>query len=72
MGETQENWVTHQNGRNPHLKDYLQLKINENVGGSGLGHQRGGRKFIWRCKSKYLVNKCLMVCELTVEHREKF
>ena len=26
MKETQENWATCQNGMNPHLKYYLQLK----------------------------------------------
>ena len=35
-GETQENWLTHQNGQNPHLKYCLQLKIKD-VGRGGLG-----------------------------------
>ena len=37
MGETKENWVTHQNGQNPHLKHRRQLETKEDVGGSGLG-----------------------------------
>lgn len=43
MGETQENWVTHLNGPNPHLKYHLQLKTKENVRVKGLGLQRGGK-----------------------------
>ena len=39
MGETQKNWVTHQNGWCPHLNYHLQLKTKEDVGGSGLGLQ---------------------------------
>ena len=60
MGETQENWVTHPKGRNPHLKYHLQLKAKEDVGVRGLGHQRGGRQLTWRWKSKCLVDKCLL------------
>lgn len=35
-----------------HFKYYLQLKTKEDPGGSGVGTQRGGRKFIgrWKCK----------------------
>ena len=60
MGKTQEKWVTHQNGWNSHLKYHLQLKTEEDVGGSGLGCQRGGMQFTWRWKSKCLENKCLL------------
>lgn len=59
MGETQENSVTQQNGQNPHLKYQLQLKTKEDVGGSGLGHQRRGRQFTGPWRNKCLVNKCL-------------
>ena len=59
MGETQENSVTQQNGQNPHLKYHLQLKTKEDVGGSGLGHQRRGRQFTGPWRNKCLVNKCL-------------
>lgn len=34
MGETQENWVTCQNGQNPPLKCHPQLKTKEDVGDS--------------------------------------
>ena len=44
MRETQENWVTHQNSRSPHLIYHLQLKPKDDVGGSGLGLQRGEGK----------------------------
>lgn len=47
------------NGRNPHLKYYIQLKTNEDVGGGGLGHQKNGRQFLWRWESKCLVDKSL-------------
>ena len=43
MGETQENRVTRQNGRSHYLKYHLQLRTKEDVGGSGLGLQRGAR-----------------------------
>ena len=67
MRETQENWVTHQNGWNPHLKYHLQLKTKEDVGGSGLELQGGGRQFTWRWKSK-----CLLGLAEKVGHREEF
>ena len=38
-----ENWVTHQNGQNPHLEYHLQLKTEEDVGSSGLELQRWGK-----------------------------
>ena len=58
MRETQENWVIFQNGQNPH---HLQLKIKKkDVRSSGLGLQRGGRKFTGRWESKCLVNECLL------------
>ena len=53
----------------PHLKYYLQLKTKEDVGGSGLRIQRGGRQFTWRWKSKYWVNKCLLGPAETVGYR---
>ena len=31
MGQTQENYVTHQNGPSSHLKHHLQLKTKEDV-----------------------------------------
>ena len=45
MGETQENWVTHQNGWSPHLQYHCQLTTKEEVGGGALGLQREGRQF---------------------------
>ena len=33
MGETQEKWITHQNGQSSHLKYQSQLKIKEDGGG---------------------------------------
>ena len=54
MGESQKTWVTHQNGWNPHLKCHLQLETKEDVVGSGLGIQSGGRWFTRRWKSKCL------------------
>ena len=71
MGETQEYWVAHQNGQSPHLKYHLQLKAKEDVGGSGLGPQKGVRQFTWRWKSKCLVNskKCLLSCTETMGRR---
>ena len=56
MGETQENWAICYKGQNCHLKYHLQLKTREDVGDSGLGLQRGRRQFIWRCKSKCLLD----------------
>lgn len=32
MGETKENWVTHQTGPSPHLEYHLQLTTKEDVG----------------------------------------
>ena len=72
MGETQENWVTCQNGWNPHLKYHFQLKTKEDVGISGLWPQKGGKQLTWRWKSKCFVNKCFLGHEETVGHREKF
>ena len=60
MGKTQENWVTHQISQNPHLKHHLQLTTKEDVSGSGLGLQTGGRQLTWRWKSKCFVHKCLL------------
>ena len=39
---------THQSGQNLHLKDYLQLKTKQDIGGSDLGLRKGGREFPWR------------------------
>ena len=72
MGETQENWATCQNGWNLHLKYHLQLKTEEDVGGSDLGLQRGRRQFTWRWKSKCFINKCLLGHEEIMGHREEF
>lgn len=63
MGETQENQVTHQNSLSLCLKDHLQLKTKEDVGGSGLGLQRGGRR-----KNQCLVNQCLLGRAETMGH----
>ena len=46
--------------QNPHFKHHLQQKTKEDVGGSDLGFQRGGRQFTWRWKIKRLVNICLL------------
>ena len=45
MRETQEHRVIYQKGQNPHLQYRLQLKTKEDVGGSGLGLQKGGKQF---------------------------
>ena len=42
MGETEENWVTLQNGPSHHLKDHLHLKTKENVGGKSVEPVIGG------------------------------
>ena len=60
MKETQENWVTQQNGRNTHLTYHLWLEAKQDVVGSGSGLQRGGKQFTWIWKSKCLINKCLV------------
>jgi len=47
----------------PHIKYHLQLKTKEDVGGSGLGLQSGGRQFSWRRKKKCLVKQwCARLC----------
>ena len=69
IGKILEDWVTCWNGWNPHLNYHLQLKTKEDVGGSGLGLQRAGRQFMWRWKSKCLINKCLLGCSETMGHR---
>lgn len=72
MGETQEKWVTHQNGWSPHLKCPLQLKTKEDVGGIGLVPQRDGKQFTRRWKSRCLVNKCLLRHTETIGDNETF
>jgi len=52
--------VTLQNGQNTHFKHHLQLKRKQDVGNSGLGIQEVRRLFIWRRKSKCVINKCLL------------
>ena len=37
MGDTEENWVTPQHGPSHYLKNRLQLKKKEDVGGGGSG-----------------------------------
>lgn len=49
----------------------LQVKTKEDVGGSSLGLQMGGRQCTWRYKSKCLVNKCLLG-HIEKRHREEF
>ena len=68
MGKTQENWVTHQISQNPHLKHHLQLTTKEDVSGSGLGLQTGGRQLTWRWKSKCFVHNVCWDGE-TMGHR---
>ena len=46
MRETRGNWITQQNGWNPHLKYYLQLNTKDDAMGSVLGLQRGIRQFM--------------------------
>ena len=46
MGETQENWVTRQNGQSYNLKYHLQLKTKEDVG--GVGSQLG--EITWKAQ----------------------
>ena len=38
----------------------VSAKDKEDVGGRGLGLQRGGRPFTWRWKSKGLINTYLL------------
>ena len=71
MGETQESSVSHQNGRSHYLK-YLQLRKKEDVGGSGLGLQRGVRQFTQEWKSKCLVKKCWPCLTKTMRDEEDF
>ena len=39
------------------LKYHLQLKINKNIGGSGLEPKRIGRQFMWNWKGKCLLGQ---------------
>ena len=41
MGETQKNWVIHQNGQSYCLKYHLKLKTKEDVRNRGVGYKRG-------------------------------
>ena len=43
MRETEENWITHQNGQNPHPQYHLQLKTEEEVEVSSLRFEKEGR-----------------------------
>ena len=56
MRETQEIFVTYQNGQNPYLKNHRQQKRKENIGGNGLGLQRG-RKAIPQEVEKQMFGK---------------
>ena len=56
MGETQENWILHQNSQSPHLKYHLQLKTREDVGGNGNGTSKG-RKAIYLEMEKQMFGK---------------
>ena len=58
MGETQKNWVTHQNGWSPHLKYYLQLKTKEDV--------EGGESLLWEVTRKSTVNMGKVVKQIQV------
>lgn len=71
MWETEEKWVTHQNGWSPHLKCPLQLKTKEDFGGI-RGPRRGGRQFTRRWKGRCLVNKCLLCHIETIGDNETF
>ena len=69
MGETQENWVTHQNGQSPHHKYHPQLKTKEDAGVVSQvlkgkeGNSQGGEK------EQSLENRCLCGHTETEEHR---
>ena len=69
IGETQENWVTHQDDQSTNLKYHLWLKTKNDFASSGLECQGGGRQFTWRRKIKWLVNKCLLGHAETLGHR---
>lgn len=58
-GETQENGVIYQNGRNPRGEHHLQPKTKGGVGSRALELQKGERPFTGRWKSQCLVNKCV-------------
>lgn len=55
MGDTQENWVTPQNGSSHHIKCYLQLKTKEDVLGGGQ---------LWEVTRKVTVNKNKVVMQI--------
>lgn len=45
MGETQESLLTHERGKNHHLKYHPWLNTSEDVRARGLGLQKKGRQF---------------------------
>ena len=55
MGEPQENWVTNENGWNPHLKYYFQLKTKEDDESRGWDFK--GRKAIHTKIEKQMFGK---------------
>ena len=69
MGETQANWVTHQNGWNPHLKYTFQLKTDFEVMVRDFKGKEGHSS---RGKSKCLVNKCFLCHLETMGYRDGF
>ena len=66
-GETQENWLTHQNGQNPHLKYCLQLK-NKDVRRGGLGTLEEMNAIHMEIENK-CVNKGLLCHAETIRNR---
>ena len=56
MGGTQENWVTHEKGRSPHLKYHPQLKTKKVV--------EGGGSQLWKITWKSTVKKGKVVMQI--------
>ena len=52
--------LTVQSEQNPHLKYCFYLKTKDDVGGIGLGPQRGRKQFTWRWKNNYLGKDCFL------------
>ena len=71
MGEALEKGVIHpKDGDSP--ADPSSAKDKEDVGGGGLGRQRGGRPWPWTWTSKCWGSTCLLGQAETVGHGEDF
>ena len=69
MEETQENWVTHQNGWSSYLKYHLQLKTKKMLQVGAFVTSKGRKATHREMESKCLVNKYLLALAETMGHR---